>query len=776
MKISQTVQLKLGLLLLLILVIAMGIVSLKQSNDRIKNTEILYKQTLIGERSIGMLYNCIYGLHRDMKDLSLDSANNDIDIELGWIKWWELRAAGQIDTIYKIYSGPKSDIDSLSKDFAILNVTCKNTIELMRINGRKEVLNRTKTNGIISQQVQKLLSRLDEVSKVTIAKNDALYSNLSQLGYLLKRRMFLFLITVLVVSLLIYLILTRSNAKQFRAEELLRENEERFQLLFNNAPLGYQSLDINGNFIAVNQKWLDTLGYSRDEVIGKWFGDFLSPSYQDGFRKRFPIFKANGSIHSEFEMIHKNNNKLFIAFDGNIGHTPNGEFKQTHCILQDITVQKQYEENLKTSEERLRFYTDNSPMAVVEWDSDLIVTRWSGNSEKIFGWKSEEVIGKKLFDLNLVFESDVPIVEETIERLKRGKTKQVVSTNRNYRKDKNIIVCNWFNTILKDQNGEMISIHSKALDITASQAAEKALKESEELYRSLFDNMLNGFAYCQMHFDENGKPYDFTYLSVNKAFESLTGLSNVVGKKVSEVIPTIREEDMYLMELYGKVSESGEPQHFETYINSLKEWYSLSVYSQKKGYFVALFEIITERKNSELRLKEAQKFQAQIIDSVQEGIIVYDPELRYRVWNPFMEKFSGLPASEVLGKYPTELFPFLAEAGVIDKLNKTLKGEILPATDFPFQLPESGKSGWASDTNMPFRDVNGDIIGVIGTVHDITNRKQGEIDLLNAKEKAEESERLKSAFLANMSHEIRTPMNGILGFAELLKEPNLTIE
>ncbi len=557
-----------------------------------------------------------------------------------------------------------------------------------------------------------------------------------------------------------------------QAEEMLLQSEERFHLLFDKAPLAYQSLDFDGNFIEVNQQWLDSLGYNKDEVIGKWFGEFLSPACQNGFRKRFPIFKAKGKIHSEFEMVHKNGSRLFMAFEGKIGYNMKGEFKQTHCILQDITHRKLSEEKLKKSEERLRFYTDNSPMAVIEWDSDFVVTRWTGYSEKIFGWKAEEVVGKKLMEI--VFESDIPIVEKTIRNIVNGKSKQVVETNRNYKKDGGVIECTWYNTALKDQDGKLISIMSHALDITQSKLAEKALKESEELYRSLFDNMLNGFAYCQMHFDENGEPWDFTYLSVNKAFDALTGLSNVVGKKVTEVIPNIREEDMELMEIYGRVTKTGESIHFERFISSLQDWYSLSVYCPKEGYFVSVFEVITERKQADIKLAESQKFQSQIINSVQEGIIVYDLNLRYQVWNPFMEEFSGIPASGVLGKHPTELFPFLEEAGIIEKLNNTLKGEISPTSDFPFKVPESGRSGWASDKNMPFRDVDGKIIGVIGTVHDITIRKQAEMELLNAKEKAEESDRLKSAFLANMSHEIRTPMNGILGFSELLKEPNLS--
>jgi PAS domain S-box-containing protein len=134
------------------------------------------------------------------------------------------------------------------------------------------------------------------------------------------------------------------------AEEKLLASEEWYQLLFNKAPLGYQSLDYDGNFIEVNQQWIDTLGYEREEVIGKWFGDFLTPAFQDGFRERFPVFRAQGQIHSEFEMIHKNGSVLFIAFEGRIGYDLKGDFKQTHCILQDITKARLAQKELKRIE------------------------------------------------------------------------------------------------------------------------------------------------------------------------------------------------------------------------------------------------------------------------------------------------------------------------------------------------------------------------------------------------------------------------------------------
>ena len=130
---------------------------------------------------------------------------------------------------------------------------------------------------------------------------------------------------------------------------------------------------------------------------------------------------------------------------------------------------------------------------------------------------------------------------------------------------------------------------------------EELLRGSEELYRSLFDNILNGFAYCRMLFSEN-QPQDFIYLAVNDAFTTLTGLKNVVGKRVSEVIPELRKSDPELFEIYGRVALSGKAERFEMYVDALQMWFSISVYSPKKEYFVVVFDVITERKWAEAKL------------------------------------------------------------------------------------------------------------------------------------------------------------------------------
>ncbi len=123
----------------------------------------------------------------------------------------------------------------------------------------------------------------------------------------------------------------------------------------------------------------------------------------------------------------------------------------------------------------------------------------------------------------------------------------------------------------------------------------------EGTYRSLFENLLNGLAHCRMIFGEDGEPVDFVYLEVNPAFEALTGLAGVVGKRVSEVIPGIRSSDPWLFEIYGRVARGGPPERFELYLEALAQWFLVSVYCPRPGEFVAIFDVVTERRRAQAR-------------------------------------------------------------------------------------------------------------------------------------------------------------------------------
>ena len=139
-----------------------------------------------------------------------------------------------------------------------------------------------------------------------------------------------------------------------KIEEELRSNEEHYRNLYEETPLGYQSLDEDGCFKEVNDAWLRIMGYERDEVIGRSFGEFITPEYRELFKENFPLFKQIGETSVEFQMVKKDGKSIFVKFDGRIGHDHYGHFRQTHCIMDDITERKRYEEALCRTNKKLQ--------------------------------------------------------------------------------------------------------------------------------------------------------------------------------------------------------------------------------------------------------------------------------------------------------------------------------------------------------------------------------------------------------------------------------------
>jgi len=207
-------------------------------------------------------------------------------------------------------------------------------------------------------------------------------------------------------------------------------------------------------------------------------------------------------------------------------------------------------------------------------------------------------------------------------------------------------------------------------------------------YRALFDNMAEGFAYCQMLYDEQDRPIDWVYLAVNNSFADLTNLVDVVGKKISEILPTTIEETPELLEIYGRVASTGRPEKFEIDFTPLGKWLEVTAFCPERGRFAAVFEDITARKRVEQSLRLAQIS----VDSAEEAVLWVGPDGRLMYINDSLAARLGYTRKELLamniwdvdGVITKESWPAkwqelkAAKALVFESLKRTKDGEVFP--------------------------------------------------------------------------------------------------
>ena len=210
----------------------------------------------------------------------------------------------------------------------------------------------------------------------------------------------------------------------------------------------------------------------------------------------------------------------------------------------------------------------------------------------------------------------------------------------------------------RDAQGQPIEMLGTIQDITERRQAEEALATSEHLYRSLFGNMLNGLAYCRL-IREAGRPVDWVYLAVNDAFSRQTGLQGAVGRKVSELVPGILESDPELLERYGRVATTGVSDRFEAYVDALDMWLEIAVYSPAREHFVAVFDVITERKRAERALAASELKHRVLFESTGDALMtVAPPTWHFTAGNPATLAMFGLADEAALDALkPADISP-----------------------------------------------------------------------------------------------------------------------
>jgi PAS domain S-box-containing protein len=222
------------------------------------------------------------------------------------------------------------------------------------------------------------------------------------------------------------------------------------------------------------------------------------------------------------------------------------------------------------------------------------------------GYALDEAVGQNLRVLKSG-KHDQSFYRDLWETILAGRVWQGELINR--RKDGKLSPHETTITPVRGAGGEITHFVGVKQDISERKRMAEALRESDGRYRSLFENMLEGFAYCRMRFEDD-QPQDFEFLEVNSAFEKLTGLKDVVGRRATEVVPGIKDSHPELFEVFGRVALTGRPERFESYLKPLKAWLSVYVYGSAKGCFIAVFDNVTERRELEIQLRQAQKMEA----------------------------------------------------------------------------------------------------------------------------------------------------------------------
>src|SRR5258706_657736 len=264
-------------------------------------------------------------------------------------------------------------------------------------------------------------------------------------------------------------------------------------------------------------------------------------------------------------------------------------------ISEDITERKQSEDLLRKNEDRIRLIIDTIPTMAwtLEPDGtvDFVNQRWLDYT----GIPLEE-------PLRIIHPEDLPrVMEKWRASMSEGKPSEdemrLQRADGEYR---------WFlvrSAPLHDEQGNLVKWYGVSIDIEDNKQLGNALRESERRYLSLFENMAEGVAYFRMLFKDD-KLQDAIYLEVNPAWENLTGLRNVIGRKITEVLPGMLEANSEFFERSLTVALTWQSERFEAYSTQLKKWLSVSAYCPKEEHVIVVLDDISERKQAEEKLKQ----------------------------------------------------------------------------------------------------------------------------------------------------------------------------
>ena len=505
-------------------------------------------------------------------------------------------------------------------------------------------------------------------------------------------------------------------------------------------------------------------GVKREEVLGKYAFELFPCLTETGEDKYY--IEALGGISTVAEnrpyIIPQSGRKGF--FDGYYSprHDEKGNVVGGVAIVRDVTDRKVAEASALDEHRRLAFHVENTPLAVIEWDQDFKVLRWSPAAQKLFGWKAEEVFGKRYSDWEFVVPEDLDVVDQVGHRQSQGQELHNISRNRNYTKLGSILHCEWYNSALYNEAGKLISVLSLVLDVTVATRIEDALRKSEAQYRLLFESNPQAMWV-----------YDLTtlrFLAVNDAAVRHYGYSR--AEFLEMTIKDIRpREDVELLEKYlnGEYpgfDHAGEWRHRKndgTIIN-VDITANRLTFAGRPAEFVLVHDV-TERKRAETALRISEDRYRDLVDNSHELICTHDLEGRVLSVNPWASRVLGYPRELIIGtNIRNGLLPeYRAQ---FDEYLRTVTTEGSARGVMKVRTATGEIRLWEYYNTLRTEGVEKPIVR--GMAHDVTERRQALKREKEARLEAEAANRVKDEFLSTLSHELRTPLTAIMGWSDLL--------
>jgi len=359
--------------------------------------------------------------------------------------------------------------------------------------------------------------------------------------------------------------------------------------------------------------------------------------------------------------------------------------------------------------------------ATVETDAHGVVTSWSAGAEAITGLTAAEMVGQPAWEIctRMLPPGDDPeavrrrvklMVEKALSPGNPGGSEDTARFHLR-RTDGNLRTIEHILSVV-DSDGRRV-LRSQVRDVTES---DRRPAQDDDRYRQLFQENLSGMAVHQIIRDDAGNPVDYRFVEVNPAFERITGRSrdDIEGKTGRELEP---ELEPVWIERFGRIAQTGIAEQFEQYNPHLRRNYIVRAFRSSPDHVVVAFQDVTA-------VHERTSFAETIISSAGEGIVVFDRDLRYVVFNPVMERISGLEAGSVLGRRPGEIFSTELGLLVTEACRRALAGETIAGRDVQFTIQATGAVHWADASFHPHRDSRGEIVGVVATVIDVTARHE----------------------------------------------------